>query len=95
MLLEAAKSAAEDVSQCSPGTVTPLRIEKAQYALNLLPQIPVTPFLSHGDETDKRGTCAALAPLLGSFKPILGQPDGSFAHLQGDTGTPPPLRSHC
>lgn len=80
------------VSQC---TVTPLRIKKERCVLNLLSQIPGTTFLSHGAKADERGIHVALAPFLGSFKPILGQPDGSFAHLQAEARTPPPLRSHC
>lgn len=81
----------EAVLCCSLSAVTPVRIKQAQYALNHLSQIPKNLFFSR-NESDERGTCAALTLLLGSFKSISGQPDGSFAHLQGDTGTPSPLR---
>lgn len=93
-LWEAARNTTEAVLCCSPGAVTTVRIKKDKYALNNLSQIPGNPFFSHGNESDERGTCAALTLLLGSFKPVSGHPDGNFAHLHRDTGTPPPLRSH-
>lgn len=61
-----------------------MRTKQAHYALNHLSQIPRNPFFSHGNESDERGTCAALTLLLGSFKPISGQPDATL-HISRET----------